>query len=94
MKIRVYEVEDEDVLHLFFGEEQKYSPIYAIAANHGELIWEGRLSTHPAPGDVLCIDGADKGVDEYVVVCRAYHADTDSCVMIVHGRHQVEVGLS
>jgi hypothetical protein len=95
MKTSVYEVVDEDILELFFGDEQRYSPIWAIVDNHGLLLWEGELSLHPDVGDVLCIDGAAKGVDEFMIVARAYHANTDSSVLIVHNRYQQQLqGMS
>lgn len=94
MKTTVYEIADEDVLELFFGENQKYMPIWAIARDHGVKIWEGDLSLHPDAGDVLCIEGASAGVDEYMIVCRAYSADTDSSILLVHTRYQKQMGMS
>ena len=94
MKTSVYEISDTSVLELFFGEDQKYMPIWVIIDNHGTLIFEGELSLHPDVGDVLCIDGADKGVDEYLIVNRAYHANIDAAVLIVHTRYQKQVCMS
>jgi hypothetical protein len=82
MKTRVYSIDDEDVLDTFFGEDSMVRPVTGLGQDHGELIFEGPLSGLPVEGDVFVQDD-----DEYVVLLRIFHAESDEAELVVHRRH-------
>jgi hypothetical protein len=91
IKLKVYEIEDEDVLNTFFGENQKPHPIADIAKDHATKIYDNQVLAVPDGNgnDVIVING-----DEYVVIVRAFDVDTDVVTVLVHKRLYVEIELS
>jgi hypothetical protein len=96
MRARIYEIEDENILETFFGDDPKPSKIYNVAHDHGTLIFDGEVDWLPESGsqlDSITIDGKS-GQDEYIVVAKTIYADENIVIVIVHPLQFVDMELS
>ncbi len=95
MKVRVYALEDHDVLERFFGEQAGDYPMADFGPTHCTLIFDGSLSVVPDHGDVLVLPEAKGAFDfEYIAIHKNFFVLSNSMHLIVHKRHFEEGGLS
>jgi hypothetical protein len=86
MRTKIYEITDQHILERFFGPDALERPVASLGQDHGKLIFSGGMDHHPDSGDALLVDGDHPSVNEYIVICRLYHADKNSVTLIVHPR--------
>lgn len=82
MRVRIYEIEDHDVIDTFFGENQPDRAMADLGAEHGTLISKTLMSILPQEDDLLIVNER-----EYVVLLRVFHSESDEASLLVHARH-------
>ena len=91
--VRVYNIDDEEIIDVCFGEDAGVRPVHGLGTDHGELIWDGTANHLPDSGDVLTMEDVDKNVVEYVIICRVFDVDSGYVNIFVHNRHIIDVEL-
>lgn len=94
LRVRVYEVKDEDVIRTFFGEDAPMRRLAELGEQHGELIFSDNEAVDvPGDNDVLLLPGK-LGLDEYIIMQRLYNADEHQWTLLVHAPHYDHGGVS
>lgn len=104
MKLQVYEVDDVDLLEMFFGDGPdgdgpRVKSVVDVARDHGELIWEASDYPYEIPRheDTVTLHGGEDGDHEYTVVARTHVLDEGRAVVLVFERAEDDMpaeGLS
>lgn len=94
MRTRVYEIADHDVMALYFDDDAPVRPLANLGTSFGKLIFDGTMAIIPDLNDALLINGEDDAVDEYIILCRVFHADDNCVILYVHMRHFEKMEVS
>ena len=94
MLVNFYEIEDMDVVELFFGEDPKFAPIMDIIRDHGTLVYESRDMTLLPDGssDMFVLQTKSRGTAEYIVITRVFQVG-DTVNVVVYDRRRAAIDL-
>lgn len=87
MRVRIYNIEDHDILERYFGEDAGEYPVSNIGELHGEQLFNGSMSAIPTEGDPVILPNLDDDrQSEYVCIMRAFYPVLDEIDLIVTKR--------